>query len=211
MGFMSQVIIFDFDGVIADSLSPMLNYAGQVCQELGYPCNPTRRDLEILEKMEFSEFGRQLGVPEAMIDIFVNRNFELFSKREEPLAIKSGIKPVIEKLSNRAFLGLVTGNSCKVVKKFQDAYGLNNTFQVILGAEDDGGRVAKILKVISLSGGSGIEAYMVGDAVSDIRAARQAGIRSIAVSWGHQTMDKLIEEKPDFLVYQPEDLLALLS
>jgi phosphoglycolate phosphatase-like HAD superfamily hydrolase len=211
MGFMGQIIIFDFDGVIADSLSPMLSYAGQVCQELGYPCNPTPGDLEILEQMEFSEFGRQLGVPEALIDKFVNRNFELFSEREEPLAIKSGIKSVIEKLSNRAFLGLVTGNSCKVVEKFQDAHGLNNAFQIILAAEDNGSRVAKILKVISLSGGPKIEAYMIGDAVSDIRAARQAGIISVVVGWGHQTTKKLSEEKPDFLVDRPEDLLTLFS
>lgn len=208
---MDRILIFDFDGVLADSLAPMLSYAGQVCQEMGYPCTPTQKDLEILDRMEFSEYGRQLGIPEEKIETFVTRNFELFSRREEPLAITPGIESVIRELSQIAILVVITGNSCRVVGKFLDTYGLQDEFQTILGAEDDGNRVEKILKVISLNGGSNGEAYLIGDAVSDIRAAREAGIKSIATGWGHQSKEKLITENPDYLVDQPEDLLTLFS
>jgi phosphoglycolate phosphatase len=208
---MERILIFDFDGVLADSLAPMLSYAGQVCQEMGYPCTPTQKDLEILNKMEFSEYGRQLGIPEEKIETFVTRNFELFSSREEPLAIKPGIESVIRELSQIAILAVITGNSCKVVGKFLDTYGLKDNFQTILCAEDDGSRVEKILKVISLSSGTKGEVYMIGDAVSDIRAAREARINSIAIGWGHQSKEKLITENPDFLLDQPEDLLTLFS
>ena len=208
---MDRILIFDFDGVLADSLAPMLSYAGQICQELGYPCTPTQKDLEILDRMEFSEYGRQLGIPEEKIETFVTRNFELFSRREEPLAITPGIESVIRELSQIAILVVITGNSCRVVGKFLDTYGLQDEFQTVLGAEDDGSRVEKILKVISLNGGSNGEVYMIGDAVSDIRAARAAGIKSIAIGWGHQSKEKLLTENPDFLVDQPEDLLTLFS
>jgi phosphoglycolate phosphatase-like HAD superfamily hydrolase len=208
---MDRILIFDFDGVLADSLAPMLRYAGQVCQEMGYPCTPTQKDLEILDRMEFSEYGRQLGIPEEKIETFVARNFELFSRREEPLAITPGIKSVIGKLSQIAILVVITGNSCKVVGKFLDTYGLKDKFQTVLGAEDDGSRLGKILKVISLNGGLNGEVYMIGDAVSDIRAASEAGIKSVAIAWGHQSKEKLITENPDFLVDQPEDLLTLFS
>jgi len=211
LGGMDRILIFDFDGVLANSLAPMLSYAGQVCQELGYPCTPTQKDLEILDRMEFSEYGRQLGIPEEKIETFVTRNFELFSRREEPLAITPGIESVIRELSQIAILVVITGNSCRVVGKFLDTYGLQDEFQTILGAEDDGNRVEKILKVISLNGGSNGEAYLIGDAVSDIRAAREAGIKSIATGWGHQSKEKLITENPDYLVDQPEDLLTLFS
>ena len=165
----------------------------------------------MLDKMEFSEFGRQLGIPKEKIETFVTRNFELFTSREEHLAITPGINPVIRELSQLAILAVITGNSCKVVGKFLDTYGLTDKFQTVLGAEDDGSRVEKILKVISLSGGSKGVVYMIGDAVSDIRAAREAGINSIASGWGHQSKEKLITENPDFLVDQPQDLLTLFS
>lgn len=206
---MDRILIFDFDGVLADSLRPMLNYAGQVCQELGYPCTPTQKDLEILDRMEFSEFGRQLGIPEEKIEAFVSRNFELFSLREDPLRITPGMDTVIRELSQLSILVVITGNSRKVVRNFFDAYELEEEFQIILSAEDDGNRVEKIIKVKSLNVGSNREFYMIGDAVSDIRAAREAGIKSIAVSWGHQSMAKLTTENPDFLVERPQDLLTL--
>jgi phosphoglycolate phosphatase-like HAD superfamily hydrolase len=127
------------------------------------------------------------------------------------LAITPGIESVIRELSRIAILAVITGNSCKVVGKFLDIYGLQDEFQTVLGAEDDGNRVEKILKVISLNGGSNGEVYIIGDAVSDIRAARDAGIKSIAIGWGHQSKEKLLTENPDFLVDQPEDLLTLFS
>ncbi len=208
---MNNILIFDFDGVLADSLQSMLTYAGQVCQELGYPCEPTQADLEALERMEFSEFGRQLGIPEAKIGAFVTRNFELFSSREDSLRITPGMESVIQALAERAILAIVTGNSSKVVGKFLEKYGIKDKFRIVLSGEDEGNRVEKILKVISLNSGANGEVYMIGDAVSDIRSARKAGVKSVAVAWGHQSQQKLAAEHPDYLVESPEDLLSLIA
>jgi phosphoglycolate phosphatase len=208
---MDKVLIFDFDGVLANSLEPMLEYAQQVCYELGYPCTPTQKDLENLENMQFSEFGRQLGIPEAKIEAFVDQNFKLFSRRAETLPITPGMESIIRSLSRSTVLVVVTGNSSKVVEKFLNAHGLKDEFRSIQAAEDDGSRVEKILKIKSVFGGSNIEFYMIGDAVSDIRAARETGIKSIAVGWGHQSKQKLITENPDFLVDHPQDLITLFQ
>jgi len=211
LGTMSKVLIFDFDGVLADSLAPMLRYAGQVCQELGHPCIPIQNDLELLERMEFSEFGRQLGIPQEKIETFVTRNHELFYSRQDPLRITPGMDSVIRTVSRTATLAMITGNSCNVVEKFLNAYGLRDEFATVLCAEDEGSRVEKILKIVSLNGGSIGEVYMIGDAISDIQAAHETGIKSVAVGWGHQSIQKLIKGKPDFLVDEPEQLLALFT
>lgn len=208
---MKNILIFDFDGVLADSLMPMLAYARQVCQELGHPCEPTQADLEALERMEFSEFGRQLDLPEDMIDTFVRRNFELFYNQEEPLAIIPNMEQVIRALSGQMILAIVTGNSSKVVRKFIENYGLNDLFAIILSAEDEGNRVDKINKAKESFTSPIGEVYMVGDAVSDIRAARRAGVKSIAITWGHQSQEKLSAEAPDFMLEEPGDLLSLFG
>jgi phosphoglycolate phosphatase-like HAD superfamily hydrolase len=46
--------------------------------------------------------------------------------------------------------------------------------------------------------------YLVGDSLSDIRAAKETGIKSIAVSWGHQSLEKLSSAAPDHLVHSPQ-------
>ena len=208
---MDRILIFDFDGVLADSLLPMLGYAEQVCRELGISYTPTKADLEALEHMEFSEFGRQLGVPEDQIEIFVSRNFELFTQRKESLQITPGMDSVVRVLSQFCSLGIITGNSCVVVEKFLTVYGLRNLFQNVLCAEHEGNRLEKILKIKTHTSTPNGEIYMIGDAVSDIRAARKAGVKSIAVSWGHQSKHKLTLEAPDLIIDEPQDLLTNFS
>lgn len=208
---MDRILIFDFDGVLADSLAPMLRYAEQVCRELGVLTTPTKYDLEALEKMEFSEFGHQLGIPDDQIDTFVMRNFELFTEREEPLQIKPGMKTVVSRLTEDNILAIITGNSCRVVEKFLEAYGMGSKFQAILCAEHEGTRLEKILNIKNQYSGQNAEICMIGDAVSDIRAAREAGVKSIAVSWGHQSKQKLIKEEPYLIVDEPEDLLSYFT
>ena len=204
---MKRVIIIDFDGVLADSLAPMLSYAKQACLELGVDKTPTQSDLEALDTMEFSAFGQQLGIPGDQIEVFVKRNHQLFSEREEPIQIKTGMGAVVSALAEDNTLAIITGNSCMQVEKFLDAYQLLEKFQTILCAEHEGNRLEKIHKVQSMVDSQITDCYMIGDAISDIRSARAAGVKSIAVSWGHQSIEKLSQEAPDLIVDVPEDLL----
>ena len=204
-------MIFDFDGVLAESLAPMLRNAQQVCQELGYPRVPTQKDLEALEKMEFSEFGVQLGIRQDDIDAFVTRNLELFNSGRESLAIVPGMENVIKKLSQSATLAIITGNSSIVVNKFLRENALLDRFEKILSVEDEGNRVEKILSIKEQYKRSNEDFYFVGDAISDVKSAHLAGIKSVAVGWGHQSMGRLIKGEPDFTVDTPGDLLYLFA
>jgi phosphoglycolate phosphatase len=143
---MDRILIFDFDGVLAQSLGVMLSCARQACLDLGYPRSPSQKDLEALERMEFTEFGLQLGIPKDKVEAFASRSLELFSSQADQLEITPGLDPVIRKLSQSANLSIVTGNSCRVVDKFLKANNLKGDFKTILCAEDSGSRVEKILK-----------------------------------------------------------------
>ena len=51
--------------------------------------------------------------------------------------------------------------------------------------------------------------YYVCDTVGDIREARDAGIRTVAVTWGWHSRERLAAAHPDRLIDVPEKLLAL--
>ena len=55
-----SIILFDFDGVLADTLDDLLSFAQEACAQLGFPRNPTPADLDALETMSFIDYGRQL-------------------------------------------------------------------------------------------------------------------------------------------------------
>jgi phosphoglycolate phosphatase len=211
LGSMNRIIIFDFDGVLADSLEPMLRFANQVCQELGVQASPSKADLEALDRMEFSEFGRQVGIPEDQVTTFVQRNQQLFYEQDQPPEIVQGMQSVISSLAEHNTLAIITGNSCKLVESFLEKYQIRNNFQIILCDEHKGNRLEKIRQVMELASNNSTRVFMIGDAVSDIRAAHAAGITSIAVSWGHQSVNKLSQANPDIIVQQPKNILDYFS
>ena len=51
--------------------------------------------------------------------------------------------------------------------------------------------------------------YFVGDSDVDIKTAKNAGIKSIGVTWGYRSIDYL--EGADFLANTPEELLEILK
>ncbi len=57
-----------------------------------------------------------------------------------------------------------------------------------------------VLRALSLAGVNADEAILVGDAIIDIRAARAASVRSVAVPTGRFAATRLLEEEPDFIV-----------
>ena len=49
---------------------------------------------------------------------------------------------------------------------------------------------------------------MIGDEVRDVDAAHKAGIDSMAVSWGFNSIELLESSAPTHLVHSPEELIG---
>lgn len=206
---MPRVIIFDFDGVLADTRQLMLENAEQACAELGHPCQATAADLEALDPMSFPELGRRLGIPEDQVEEFTRRNLELFGAAQEPPEIFPGMVETLARLSELGRIAVLTGNGARVVRKFLAHYGLAAYVELLLTQEDPGTRAEKITRLARELGAADGMVYMIGDSVSDIRAARQAGVCSIAVTWGHQSKAKLSRLGPDLIVETPQELIEI--
>jgi phosphoglycolate phosphatase-like HAD superfamily hydrolase len=81
----------------------------------------------------------------------------------------------------------------------------------VFAVDQPGSKVEKILKAKSQLTAEADAVYYVGDAVSDIHAARQAVIKSVAVGWGHQSLAKLLKSQPDHIVHTPQEISALFE
>jgi phosphoglycolate phosphatase len=204
------LILLDFDGVLADTLDDMLRFGQQACQELGVARVATKRDLESLETMSLLDFGRQLGVPLPLLDAFVRRVVEKFNAQKSPPAIFAGMEEVIRELSARHTLAIVTGNASQAVYAFLVKYQLGGNIQAVFGVDQPGSKSEKIALACKQLAPEGQAVFMVGDSVSDIQAARENSVRSIGVSWGHQSVERLMSANPDFMIHSPRELLELI-
>lgn len=205
------LILFDFDGVLADTLDDLLQFGQEVCDELGVQHHVVKEDLSSLEVMSFATFGKQLDVPNALIDTFVQRCLEKVAQKESPPAIFAGLAEVVRELSARHVLGIVTTNTAHNVNAFLAQYKLADCIRAIYGLEQPGSKAEKISQARNQFAAAGEAVFMIGDAVSDIYAAKQASVKSIAVSWGHQSLDRLVSAGADLSVHSTSELVALFE
>jgi phosphoglycolate phosphatase len=52
---------------------------------------------------------------------------------------------------------------------------------------------------------------MVGDSLSDVYAAKEVGVTSVAVTWGHQSLEYLLRGDPDYVVTSPQNLIEVIE
>lgn len=203
------LIIFDYDGVLADTLDDLIRFGQAACDQLGVKHTVTKDDLSSLEVMSFATYGRACEVPEHLVDEFVKISLSLFAEKKSPPAVFAGMSEVIQYFSARHKLAIVTTNSSQNVKLFLSHHGLSNLFHAIYGVDTPGTKTQKISLAREQFAEESV--FMIGDSLSDVRAAKEAGVTSIVVTWGHQRLETLLQGKPDYVVNQPHELFEVIG
>jgi hypothetical protein len=104
------LIIFDYDGVLADTLDDLLLFGQEACNKLGIKHLVTKDDLSNLEVMSFTTYGQACEVPEHLVDKFVEICLNCFAEKNAPPAIFPGLSSAVRYLSMNHKITIVTTN-----------------------------------------------------------------------------------------------------
>jgi len=205
-----KVLMFDFDGTIADSFDTVLAIANHLAAEFGYP-TARPEDVEYLKDLSSREILKRSQVPWFKLPFLLLRLRVELNREVRTLTLIPGMKEALLKLKQQGHrLGIVTSNSHQNVSAFLDAQELRHLFDFIgsgLTLFGKGKIIQKIMRRYHLNR----EAVVyVGDETRDIEAARKVGIPIIAVSWGFNSSQALAEQHPDVLIHQPSELVELM-
>ena len=207
------LIIFDFDGVLADTLNDLIKFGQEVCDELGIKHVVKKDDLSNLEIMSFASFGRACEVPEHLVDEFVQSCLKRFAEKKSPPAIFNGLSNIVRNFAVNNTVAIITTNSSQNVNAFLIEHGLDEYIHAVYGIDVPGSKAQKIsIARNQFSADTKRESvFMVGDSLSDISAAKEASVTSIAVTWGHQSLKHLLRGNPDYVVRFPHDLIEVIN
>jgi phosphoglycolate phosphatase len=86
-------------------------------------------------------------------------------------------------------------------------FGFEPYFDDVLGADFNFSKVEKILYAKGHYGMDARHTAYICDTAGDIREAREAGVKTVAVTWGWHPRERLERARPDAIVERPEDLL----
>ena len=207
---MLKVIIFDFDGTLADTIDVLLRITNRLSVEFGFK-SATKEELAQLSNLTSWQLLRYSGISIFKFPLLI-RTLKAELRNEIPhIQLFSGIKEVLLELKNRGFiLGIITSNSRENVLASMESNGLQGTFDFIDSATTFG-KHKIIYRWLKLENFNPKQVVYVGDEVRDIDAAKRTGIKVIAVNWGFNSQSALAAHYPDFLIERPEQLIEIID
>jgi len=204
---MQKLFLFDFDGVLVDSLEVYERRVKLCLEKIGKPIVQSREDFLSLFEDNFYE-----GIIKKGIDLseFMNASksipTEVDYKQMVPFA---PIFQVLAELKKDNILIVISSNISRVIRVILSKYHFNGCFKDVLGADSGYSKKEKILQAISSVQMEKERTYYVGDTIGDIKEACLAGVKTIAVTWGWHDKKRLEIANPDYLIETPFDLLGI--
>ncbi len=199
----TKVVIFDYDGVIADSFECFFGAYKRACLELGLENLANKETmLELFENNFYSSVYKKLD--KANGKIFLKTLGKFLKEAGTNYILFDGMKEVLEKLNTVAKLFIVTANISEVVKKHLEKNAIK-AIPEILGADVSTSKVERINKIKQDFSDS--EYFFVTDTLGDIIEAKSCGAKVFAVLWGWHDLKTLSKGEPDYTIRSPTELL----
>ncbi len=205
------MIIFDFDGTIADTVDALVLIANRLAVEFGY-IPITQDELSILKNLTSREIIKYSGISLFKIPFLVKKvKSELKAKIPDLKPIPGIDEALMELKSQGHQLGIITSNSKDNVMEFLKRNNLEELFDFVYSGVTIFGKTTIINNVLKQKHIKTQDVMYVGDETRDVEASKKAHIKVIAVTWGFNSQEILAEQKPDFLIHHPKDLLQVVN
>lgn len=200
-------LLFDFEGTLVDFQWRLADAEAELraaLAELGFDLEPFAGDNYAMLRTRALE----LAPSEALQDAVEHRFGPIYDRFDlDALSRWSLIDGARELLGDlRASgrqLALVTNIGRTTIEKALAGFGLSRAFDAVVTrnhvarAKPSGDALRRAL---SLLGASPADALMVGDSLSDLRAARDAGVAVAIVKGGESSVTEIERLRPDYLL-----------
>ncbi|MFZ0709158.1 MAG: HAD-IA family hydrolase [Terrimicrobiaceae bacterium] len=205
-----KLVIFDFDGTIADTFDAGVVILNKLAAEFGFRAlHP--KDLEKVREMRTRQLMKFLDIPTRKMSRIARRGSEELHACIHSIQPLPGMPEALRELHALGFsLGIITSNTELNVQIFLRRHDLE-LFDFVRCSSKLLGKARMIRSVIRRRHVRAADILFVGDETRDIEAAKKAGIRIAAVTWGYNTRRSLEAMKPDFVFNNPGELVALLA
>jgi phosphoglycolate phosphatase len=208
----ADAVIFDLDGVLADSRVAFARCVNAALEGAGFPARPDDELQIYLGPPLHGTFGELTGDPavaQACVDAYRAR-YRTHGARET--TVPEGMAEAIATLAARMPLAVATSKPLALTEPLLDALGLLGHFTAVEGpaldavAEPKAETIGRALRGLP----DGARPVMVGDRRYDVVGAHAHGIPCIGVLWGIGSEQELREAGADAIVATPADLVAAI-
>jgi pyrophosphatase PpaX len=204
-----KCVIFDVDGTLtatSELIFDSFNYIAQVYRQRQFSKD------EIIRMFGPPEEGALLSiVDEDQIDEAMKRYLEFYRAHHAELAhLHPGMDRVLDYVKLRGCrLAIFTGKGSDTTRISLEELGIDHYFDYIVTGNDVVNHKPSsegLIKIMDHFALTPDEVVMIGDAVSDVKAAHEAGVKVGVVLWDSYAGDKVRSMKTDYTFHTVDEL-----
>ena len=206
------MVIFDMDGTLADTSTPIIDCYKATASHLGLPVPDTEVLRHALCGSLRNNLARVFGLRGADLEeaLIVYRR-QYISRGEKSIGPFDGITDVVRQLNSEGYqLAVATMRLEYLADEMLQRWGIRELFGPVCGADIDDlkPKADMIRRCLEGTGCYASDALMIGDSPDDYNASMQCGMPFIAASYGYSLPADLCEERGIPYVDSPSEIPA---
>jgi phosphoglycolate phosphatase len=205
---MQKIIIFDFDGVLVDSFHPFYRLNRDAMASVGIKC--TEQQYRNLYTGNVHRGFSNFISDKERLDKFIAFKNKCGDAYRAKIDFFPGAVEFIRSLSRSLGLGIVSSGQQAFIESILTRAGIRKRFYYISGSQSHT-KTDSIREAMVIAGTGQENAFMVTDTAGDILAAKEAGTKTVAVTWGFHSLATLKKARPDSVVSDFRELSEVLT
>jgi phosphoglycolate phosphatase len=201
-----KYIVFDFDGTIADTFAVVEEIGNNILQRYGIKVNAQEAKQIGLRRTIIKSKFPKWEIPKVLSDL----RKQLNKRIAEEVKLFPDMDSILKDLKKRYDLGIVSSNSGENIQLFLSRNGVLDLFSFVHSDSSLFGKHIVLKRLCGVKNIKFTEIVYIGDEDRDVQAANRLRIPIIAVTWGYNTGDNLIKEKPTYIADSPRQILEYI-
>ena len=211
-----KLLLFDFDGTVADNSEGIFNCVRYAAAKHGFPAPDTGTLRRFVGPPLYESFSKYFGADhETALSMVAS-----YRERYRPIGTTEAVLyPDMASMlctlkADGYILAICSGKPQEFVEKICRMLGIHDVFSGFYCPSLKDTALEKadyILKAIADFGVTKAETLMVGDTRSDIAAAKKAGVASVGAAYGFAAPGELEENGADRIVNNAKELYTCIT
>lgn len=204
-----HVVIFDFDGTIANSFDAVVAIFYELTKR---PRIEDEAEIARLRRLPAIKIAKEMHVSPFQASRLIIKGRKMMAKHLDEVPLFAGMTQAIKALHKKGHpLYIMSSNSTQNVEYYLASHNLRKYFVKVqggVGLLDKAGALRKVMRQNNLEPS---QCAYVGDEARDIDAAKKAGVYMISVGWGYNDPSLLAAQHPNSLISHPRELITVLE
>lgn len=218
-GTLPRLVMFDLDGTLMDSVPDLAAAVDKMLMLLGRePAGIERvRDWvgngsRVLVRRALAGQLEHDGVADELADEALALFMQAYAGGHELTAVYPGVRDCLDWLRERRVkLAIITNKPAQFIEPLLEEKGLAGYFDWLVGGDtlpQQKPDPAALFWVMDKAGVAPSESLFVGDSRNDVRAAKAATVRCVALTYGYNHGEPIADEQPALVLDDLRELVA---